>query len=101
MSLSAYVYALQADALAVQAKVDSLAGYPKPGIDVGGGLHVAPAKSVSTHAANVLSNLGGTAWALISCSEVDANVAAASLATAVALTAKVALDTTWYPVAPK
>ena len=39
----------QSGALAMQAKLDTSNGYPKDGVDVGGGIHSPPEQSITLH----------------------------------------------------
>lgn len=86
--MTGIVFAGSAAAQALQAAFDARLGYPRAGVDVGGGLHVAPAFSQTTHAARVVTN--GTSFALQTSGEIDA-VSDVPLGAGV----RQALDTTW------
>ena len=75
--------------------VDAHMSYPLAGTDIGGGIHVPPAQSVTTTYFVPLQHPGGGSWAYIS----DANVTAAVGPNAIAwgLSAPVTLDATWFP----
>lgn len=51
--MMALVFTVQADANGYSAAVDAKLGYPKPGVDIGGGIHVPPAQSVTVRYGNV------------------------------------------------
>lgn len=95
--MTGYVFSLQATALTFRSNVDSLCGYPKPGVDIGGGIHVPPAQSVTVHAHMVLPHPTLAEWAHLISAEVSAVAAQAATASATVLPAVTTLDATWFP----
>lgn len=83
----------QADAIALQAAVDAQLGYPKNGVDVGGGLHVPAAQSRTTTAAAPMQKAASVIWGLPIGSDMVAVIGAAVPLPGGA--AVVALDNTW------
>lgn len=62
--MTALVFATQAEADAYAAKVDAAYGYPKPGVNVGGGIHVPAEQSRTLRHDNVLEKpVTKDAWA--------------------------------------
>lgn len=94
--MQAYIFALQTDAQSFQAKCDQVLGYPKPGVDIGGGTHVPPAESVTTHEADVRKHPTLSQWAHQSTPNVDGALATVKAGLpGLTVTAPVTLDSTW------
>lgn len=90
--MSAIVFTQQSDADAYSAAVDAKLGYPRPGVDMGGGLHAPPAQGATTRYGGVQKHPTLTLWAYPN----DPAVAAAAIALPVGATVQV-LDATWTP----
>jgi hypothetical protein len=86
---NAFVFPSQGAALAVAAIVDAQQGYPKPGVDVGGGIHVPPAQSITTTYAVPTSPDGGATWSYPADAVTTAALATPQAATALAAQAVV------------
>lgn len=86
---TAIIFPTKPEADAYSAKVDTAFGYPKPGVDIGGGIHAPAALSVTTRQADVLEKPTKDAYAY--------PVDAASLAKEPAPAGKppVTLDASW------
>lgn len=73
---SYWVFTSQAQVLALRSAVDAAMGFPKAGVDVGGGIHAPPAETQTVHYMGTVANGpagSATAWAY----PVDANNSAA------------------------
>lgn len=99
MASNALVFTVQKDANDYAAAVDSKYGYPKPGKDIGGGVHAPPAQSVTTSHAAVTKHPTLALWSYpdstpsdTSASKPVADVPLPGTAT------KQSLDATWTPV---
>jgi len=91
-----YVFPTQAGAAACASEVDSTVGYPKPGINVGGGTHVPPAQSVTqTYFVPIQNAANALQWAYIADSVTMPIVA--PNAVSLNLPAPTAIAVTWYP----
>ena len=91
----AYTFADLATATTFRNALDVQLGYPKPGIDVGGGVHAPPAQSVTPHYAGVLKHPTLATCAILSDATITPVVTAAANALAVAVPVSTALDGTW------
>lgn len=97
MSFISYeIYSSLAGAQSLAASVDVQLGYPRAGVDVGGGRHVPPAQSVTLRYADVVAKPDGTAWAYpVDTTNQTAVTSQPSLtASATGITN---LDATWQP----
>lgn len=96
--MKALVFATSADAKAVAAQIDTQMGYPRPGVDVGGGVHVPPTASVTRRYADVMASGDKSQYAVL-CDEklapVLAAVKGAVKSVAVPDPVEVAMDDTW------
>jgi hypothetical protein len=90
--MNAYVTATQANALSWQATVDASQGYPKAGVDVGAGIHVPPAQSITLTYFVPFEHPTLAEWAYLA----DA-VSSPALVGASALPIPTLLDATWFP----
>lgn len=90
--MTAIVCLAQSDADTYSAAVDAKLGYPKPGVNIGGGIHVPPAQSVTTRYADVQKHPTLAQWSYPD----DAAVIGAAIALPVGATVQ-ALDATWAP----
>jgi hypothetical protein len=86
---SYYVTPIQATALAWAASVDTAQGYPKAGVDIGGGVHVPPAQSLTVRYAGIYQHPTLPLWAYLS--DAITSPAITSLLPPI----PVALDATW------
>lgn len=84
----------QTDALALQAALDTQLGYPRAGVNVGGGVHVPPAQAVTTHAAVPFKHPVSTLWAVQESPEIS-SVVGGPVAIPIGATAHTSLDGTW------
>lgn len=84
-----------ADAATFQSGVNVKLGYPKPGLNIGGGFHAPPEQTVTTSYTGIMQHPTLLQWA---CVPDDALVQAQSVALPVGAVAAT-LDTTWFPVA--
>lgn len=91
--MTAAVFVTRADADAYSAAVDARLGYPKPGIDVGGGKHVPPPQSATARYGDVQKHPTLAQWAYPS----DPVVTAAAVALPGGAVVQ-PLDATWAPV---
>lgn len=94
----------RAQVLATAALVDKSLGYPKPGIDIGGGAHVPPAQSITTtYETPIQHPVTLTLWAYPVDATVNAAATAPSLSTAeqsqlsTTVASAAPLDATWTP----
>lgn len=94
-ALNYYVFTATVAAFRVAAAVDEAGGYPKAGIDIGGGVHVPPDASVTTGYAAVLQHPSGTKWAYQADSVVVPIVGPNAIQYDLGVAAP--LDATWYP----
>jgi hypothetical protein len=92
--MNAYVYATQLAAQACGTAVDTSVGYPKAGINVGGGIHVTPPFVTQTHFV-AFKHPTLTEWAYLSDSVTDPILQAQAIA--LALPIATTLDSTWFP----
>lgn len=91
--MNAIIFLSQAAADTASAAYDARLGYPKPGVDVGGGRHAAPTVSVTIRASDVLKHPTLPQWAYPESDEVVSARAVVGLRGGV----EQALDTTWFP----
>lgn len=87
--MNAYTFAALATAQSAQSTVDVARGYPKAGVNVGGGIHVSPLFVTVTHD-HVYQHPTLSLWAYVS----DA-VTSVALAAFGGLPVAAALDVTW------
>lgn len=90
--MTAIVCLAQSDADTYSAAIDAKLGYPKPGVDIGGGIHVPPAQSVTVRYGLVQKHPTLAQWAYPD----DAAVIGAAIALPVGATVQL-LDATWTP----
>jgi hypothetical protein len=94
--MNGYIFTTLAGAQAVGAVVDPALGYPKAGVNVGGGVHVTPLFVTQTYWIPI-KHPTLTQWAYISDGNVDPIVAANLVA--LGSPVSVVLPATWFPVA--
>jgi len=92
--MTGIVYLSQAPADAQSTSVDVALGYPRDGVDVGGGIHCTPAQSRTYRHAQVIQHPTLLQWAY----PVDA--INSPVISPVVLATAVVLDTTWFPASP-
>lgn len=90
--MTAIVCALQADADSYSATIDAKLGYPKDGIDIGGGIHATKLESRTLRHNKVLKHPTLANWAYPR----DAIETAQAVALPLGATVQV-LDATWFP----
>lgn len=98
--MTGIVFSVQTDATRLQRAVDGLLGYPRDGVDVGGGRHVSPTFRTERHN-TVLPHPTLPSWAVIVDGAVESvdglsrtiDGTLTSVDTALAVT----LDATWTP----
>lgn len=95
--MKAVVFSDKTSADAIQAKIDAAYGYPRDGVDIGGGIHVHPSLSRTLHAQAVIAHPDGKQFAAVT-DDVDSSKLAAQDKTAV--DAAVTLDATWFAETP-
>lgn len=95
--MNAYIFSTQAGAQACQTQVDAALGYPKAGVEVGGGIHVKDPNTggpfVTQTYNNVLKHPTLAEWAYPT--DATATAILAPNAVALGLPAPTALDSTW------
>lgn len=96
----AYVWTTQATALTAQSTLDTDAGYPKAGVDIGGGIHAPPSQSITAHYQAVWQHPTLLEWAIMIDGTVSANAVSLSAAIGTALPVPTTLDATWFPPSP-
>ena len=92
----AYVFPSLAAAQAhLPPAVDAFMGYPRPGLDIGGGTHCPAAQSVTQTYFSPIQNPSTLQWAYV----YDPNIPGIVGPNAIAwgLSAPVSLDATWFP----
>lgn len=93
--MTALICLSSTDANKYQSDVDAAQGYPKDGIDIGGGIHASKAESRTYHQANVMKHPVNAVWAYLD----DTTIGdAKGVAKPVGATVQV-LDATWFPAA--
>jgi hypothetical protein len=90
--MTGLVYLSQAPADAQSASVDAALGYPRDGVDIGGGVHCTPAQSRTVRHAQVIQHPTLAQWAY----PIDA--VNSPVINPVVLATAVVLDTSWCPV---
>lgn len=85
----------QNGALAMQAKLDLAYGCPIPGTDIGSGIHVPPAQSITTHYGQVIQHPVNKGDFAVVCDGFDATKLAGADKTAVQSATDLTLD--WFP----
>ncbi len=90
--MNSIVCLLQSDADGYSSAIDAKLGYPKPGVDIGGGIHAPPAQSVTVRYGAVQKHPTLALWAYPD----DAAVVAAAIALPIGAVVQV-LDATWIP----
>jgi len=83
-----------ADATAYRAATDAAAGYPRDGVDIGGGIHASVVQSRTFHQGNVLPH---PTLALAAVIPWDATMIALAVAPPAGATVQI-MDATWIPV---
>ena len=97
MSALYYVFTDQTKANALPPIVDARQGYPKAGVNVGGGIHVTPTFVTQTYAQVLANPTTGTSWAYPADAVVVPVVGPSAIT--LGLPAPAALDATWTPSA--
>lgn len=92
--MNAYVTASQATATSWQGTVDGNMGYPKAGVDIGGGVHAPPDQSVTTTYAVPFKHPVLSQWAYLSDAVTDGVLIARN-----GVPAPAQLAQGWFPVA--
>jgi len=99
--MNAFIFVAATDAQSTQSDCDTRLGYPKPGVDIGGGVHVPPAQSSTVHEAPVLKHRTLTQWAFLSTPNVQAILPTVKAdLPAVTIGTATALDATWNDATP-
>lgn len=97
--MNGYVYTTQAAAAALAPVVDASLGLPKAGVDVGGGIHVPLAQSVTTTYFKPIQNFANALqWAYVADGVVTPIVG--PNAVPLNLPAPTTLLSTWWPTGP-
>jgi hypothetical protein len=94
--VNAYIFSALASAAACAPVVDAQQGYPRPGFNVGGGLHV-PGPFVTVTYAVPLAHPTLPEWAYVA--DVVTQPALSPDALLLSLPVPVLLDASWFPVA--
>lgn len=92
--MTALVCVTQIDANKYQSDVDVAQGYPKDGVDIGGGVHASKAESRTYHQAIVMKHPTTSSWAYLD----DTTIGDAKGVVKPPGSMMQVLDATWFPV---
>ena len=97
--MTALVCVSLADAQAYQAAIDLKQGYPRDGVDIGGGIHATKTEGRTVHQANVKPHPTLTVVAYMDDTAIgdDTNAGKTKVTVPVGATVQT-LDATWFPV---
>lgn len=93
--MNAIVFTARGDADSISTAIDTRLGYPKPGVDIGGGVHAPPAQTVTIRYGDVERHPTLALWRYPYDTPVQGEV---GRGLAIPVTGAVsALDATWFP----
>lgn len=71
MASSAIVFASKKAAESALSRANAALGYPRPGMDIGGGVHAPPEKTITVACSEVVKHSSKNEYAIVSSEEVD------------------------------